>query len=217
MSNFPFEAILIYLTILFAPLDADRVVLDFPSESQRAEVLRNGQTWQFDGYVFEINGDSLVIFGAEGRETYKISEFVALPNDESRATNRTFALGAGIIMHKTATGLEIDNESAETVQIHYQFPDNPNGEASVNVLGNVGNAGVFQLPANPTVRDAITAAGGPASGADMTRVSIIRGAAGTMPYVTSIDLTVDDAFDPQLRSGDTIHLPGRGESASGGQ
>ena len=135
MTDFPFEAILIYLTILFAPLDADRFVLDITSESQHAEVIRNGQTWQFEGYVFETNEDSLLVFGAEGRETYKISEFVSLPNDESRVTNRTFALGA----------------------------------------------------------------------------------AGTVPLVTSIDLTVENAFDPQLRSGDTIHLPGRGESASGGQ
>lgn len=210
-SSFPIEAILIYLAILFAPLDMDRIVIDVPSESGRRELVRNGQTWRFDGDVVQIDGDSLVIFGAEGRETLKISEFVALPGKHDWVASPAFALGGGHTLRKTATGFiclasSADDKHGETTHIHYQKMARPGGEISVNLLGKVAQPGVFRLPAKHTLRDAIAAAGGPASGADTGRVSIIRGAAGSVPLVTSIDLTAEDAFNPMILSGDTIHV-----------
>ncbi len=48
------------------------------------------------------------------------------------------------------------------------------GVVLVHVVGRVGRPGVVSLPAGARVVDAVTAAGGPASDADLTRVNLAR-------------------------------------------
>jgi hypothetical protein len=209
---YPIQAILMYFAMLFAPDDVDRITLEIPDPSKRIEMVRNGNTWSAEGNAFGIEGDSLLVFGANGKESLKLSDFVALPKNHDWNKNPEFTLGGGTVLGKTATGFILRRNSADsegngTYKIVYHKRQSQAGAMTVNVLGKVANQGVHRLPANSTVHDALAAAAGQGFGADMKRVSIIRGPAGSVPEVTTVDLTKTAASAPGIQAGDTIHVP----------
>jgi hypothetical protein len=207
---YPIQAILMYLSILFAPPEVERITIEMPGQEPRIELVRNGGKWESGGNVFAVEKDSMVLFGTEGREALKITDFIALPGEHDWNKNPKFTLGGGNTLEKVATGFTLRRNAAGgegngVYQIRYQRP------GTVNVLGEVVNPGVHPLPASGKVHDAIAAAGGPSAAADMKRVSIVRGPAGAVPKVTTVDLTLAKGASPPIQAGDTIHVPASNE------
>lgn len=207
MSAYPLYAILMYLSILFAPPEADRISIKPPGGEPEMELVRNGGKWEFKGNFLTIEGESLTAFGEEGRQTFKITDFVALPSEHDWKNQPLFTLGGGNTMEKVATGFTIRRNDSYgdgngVYEIRYHKP------ITVNVLGEVVNQGAHAIRADGRkVQDAITAAGGLSANADMRRVSIVRGSAGLVPEVTIVDLTESGASGPRIQAGDTIHVP----------
>jgi DNA uptake protein ComE-like DNA-binding protein len=215
---YPIQAILMYLAILFAPPEVDRITIEMPGKEPRIELVRSGAKWESEGNVFAVEKDSLVIFGTEGRETLKITDFVALPNDHDWIKNPKFTLGGGSTLEKVAAGFTVRRNAAGgegngVYQIRYHKPAAESERITVNVLGQVVNPGAHAMLADGTLEDAIAAAGGAAAAADMKRVSIIRGPAGSVPKVTTVDLTRVKGASPPIQAGDTIHVPASNEVA----
>lgn len=211
MYSYPIQAILMYFAMLFAPDNVDRITLETPDPSIRIEMVRNGKTWSAEGDAFGIEGDNLLAFGADGKETLRMGDFIALPKNHDWDNNPEFTLGGGTTLRKSATGFILrrnstDGEGNGTYKIVYHKRESKAGSMTVNVLGKVANQGVHRLSASGTVRDALAEAGGADSGADMKRVSILRGPAGTLPQVTSIDLADEDEPGLAVQSGDTIYV-----------
>ena len=212
MSSYPFYAILMYLSILFAPPEVDRITIEIPGDEPAIELVRDEQKWKFEGNIIAVEKDKFVAFGEEGKETFKITDFVVLPIDHDWSKNPRFTLGGGNTMEKVATGFTVHRtapggEGNGVYQIRYQE------RISFNVLGEVVNPGPRAIFADGTVEDAIAAAGGPSAAADMKRVSVVRGPAGSVPEVTTVDLTSDKGSSPRIRAGDTLHVPQSAEVA----
>lgn len=208
---YPIKAILIYIAILFAPDDADRITLRMPEQSQGILLIRDGETWSGGTNIFNIDGESLVTIGTDGKELQRISDFVALKKDRNWEKNPSITLGGDIVLEKVSSGFTSHKHASggkpdSVYQIVYHRSEASAGEISVNVLGEVVGQGVHRIPANGTVKDAIAAAGGPSPIADMKHVSIIRGAAGSVPEVTTVELDKADATSPNVQAGDTVHV-----------
>ncbi len=208
---YPIQAILMYFSILLAPPDTERITVEMPKPSPGIELVRNGKTWESGGDAFTVDGANLVVFGPNGRESVGIGDFVALPGDHDWTKKPSFTLGDSTIIEKSEAGFTIRRNSTGgegngVYQIRNHKPGNGAAVVAVNVLGQVVNQGVHRVPADGTVRDAIAAAGGPAASAEMKKVSITRGPAGTVPMVTKLDLTNVEGSDPQILAGDTIHV-----------
>lgn len=208
MSAYPIYAILMYLSILFAPPDVNRITIKMPGGEPEMELVRNGGKWEFSGNSLAIDGGNLTAFGEEGRQTFKITDFVALPGEHDWNSRPQFTLGGGNTMEKVATGFTIRRKAAEgegngVYEIRYHKP------ITVKVLGEVLDQGAHKIREDGSkVQDAITAAGGLSATADMRRVSIVRGSAGAVPEVTIVDLTKGETSGARIQAGDTIHVPG---------
>lgn len=212
---YPIQAIFMYLSILFAPHDVEQITIEIPDQGPRVELVRNGHKWEFEGNVFAIEKDSLVTFGPEGRKALKMIDFIALPDNHDWSKVPKFTLGAGTTLEINPIGFSkgftirrnaAGGEGNGVYQIQYQKP------GDVSVLGEVVNPGVYALAARGKIRDVIAAAGGPTVAANMKRVSIIRGPAGSVPEVISVDLTKTEVSSPHIQAGDTIHVLASGKS-----
>jgi hypothetical protein len=211
---YPIKAILMYLAIYFAPPDVNRITVENSSDSPRIELVRNGQTWESDGNAITIDGETLVVHGSNVRESLKISDFVALPGDHDWSKNPTFTLGDATTLEKTDTGFTCRRSSGKgegngVYQIRHDKPAAGTG-ITVNVLGEVVKPGAYGISSTGSVLDALAAAGGSATRADMKQVSIIRGPAGTVPKVTIHDLTAileGKGSNPVIEAGDTVFVP----------
>lgn len=83
---------------------------------------------------------------------------------------------------------------------------------SVSVIGEVGKPGVYQIPTESNLLDAITQAGGPTGNADLERVMVIRGEKSEMGQRLLVDLeevVVEGKFEllPAMFSGDIVLIP----------
>jgi len=88
----------------------------------------------------------------------------------------------------------------------------------VYVIGEVGDAGVHEFPAPPTVWDVFRAAGGPLSTADLRKARIIReqdGGPRTIPLDLSGLLEGEGFPQDELHNGDTVVVPALPEGVSG--
>lgn len=216
---YPIQAILMYFAMLFAPDNVDRITLESPDPSKRIEMVRNGLNWSAEGNAFGIEGDILAIFGAGGKESLKIGDFVTLPRNHDWNKNPEFTLGGGTTLVKTATGLilrrnAVDGIGNGTYKIVYHQPETQVGATTVNVLGKVVNQGVHRISGSASVMTAIAAAGGPANGADMKRISIVRGGGGAVTVVLEFDLTVESGSGRGINAGDTVFVPALSEDYS---
>lgn len=208
---YPIELIIIYFAILFAPADVDSITLEIPDHETIVELARNGQTWTFEDYVFGVEGENISIFEEGGRDTLKMSEFVALPGDHDWSKTPVFTLGGGTTLEKSAGGFTIRHNAKEKSGVYRIWHHRPGTRITINVLGAVANQAVHTIPVNGTLQHAFAAAGGLSDNADAVRISIIRGAAGTVPEVATVDATRLEGSGPHIRAGDTIHVPARDE------
>ena len=210
---YPIQAILMYLSILFAPPEVDQITIEMPGREAAIELVRNGQQWIVEGGTLAVEKENLIIYGEEGKKSFKIADFVALPGDDHDWSKKPqFTLGGGNTLEKVTTGFIVrrnasTGEGNGTYQIRYHKPSDEGARISINVLGEVVDPGVHTILANGTLQNTIAAAGGTTAAADMKRVSIIRGPAGSVPEVTTVDLTKTEASAPRIQAGDTIHVP----------
>jgi len=85
------------------------------------------------------------------------------------------------------------------------------GVSGVNVFGAVVRPGAYPLPARQDLMSALMVAGGPAPGAKMSKIRIVRPSGSATAQIIKVNL--DDfiykgemANNPLLRSGDTIYM-----------
>jgi polysaccharide export outer membrane protein len=96
--------------------------------------------------------------------------------------------------------------------------DTYSGTSGVNIFGKVVNPGAYPLIARQDLMSALMAAGGPAPGAKISKVRIVRPNNTLKAETIKINLDKfinngDMANNPPLRSGDTIHVGSKTFSA----
>lgn len=212
MNFNPIYVILMYLAMLFAPADVDRVFIEMPVDGLVRELVREDGKWSTEGDKVSIDGENTVIFGADGKEVIKITDFVALPENHDWGKSPTFNLGGGSVLRKVATGFIVKRKTTDGAgdgqyTIRYEKPAKEVEIIKVNVLGAVVNQGVYTLSDGGTVSDAIEAAGGSLEGAMIEEISIIEEVAGLDPIVTKVDLRDEKDSGLRIKHGDTIHVP----------
>lgn len=213
---YPIQAILMYFAILFSPPGATKITVDGPAGFERTELVREEGVWKVGGHTVAVEGGNLVPKDTEG-QWVPIGEFAAIPAEGDRAKERSFKLGEGTTLEKTADGFTVSRSVASgeangVYRVSYSVSPEaaPVGEITVNVLGNVRSPGVYKIPSDGSILDALAAAGGWTDQANLKKVSVIRGAAGVLPKVTVHDadgILNGRLMAPALKRRDTIMVP----------
>jgi hypothetical protein len=188
MSFYPIQAILLYLSLLFAPADTQRIHIrgvDFSGV-----LIRDASGWNLtgpeDNKALSIEGTRLVdeARGEEGSIDLKAYVSKAAGHDwekEPKLTLPDDVKADAFVIEKTPDGFKLRNnrgtEGIYEYDILYIRKDQPTG-ATCNVLGAVQQPGVIALHDGDTLRSVLLKAGGPVGKITPYNVFLLRGAPG---------------------------------------
>ena len=214
---YPLLQILLYIAMLFAPADTDRISITGPDHS--CEMTLTGQLWKFTGSdhagLASIKDGTITLLSGGQRETLSVLEYVAAAVGNDWSKEPKVRLHEATTLEKSAGGfvLRVDEgKPGERVyRIKYGGGEKVRG---VNVLGAVRTPGTYPLRERATLLDALAAAGGPTMAADTGKAAILRGAAGEKAAVFPHDIDAvlrGKAANPPVLDRDTVYLPDRGD------
>lgn len=217
--TYPIQAILIYLSLLFAPADAERIV--FKGVDHSGVLIRDASGWNLVGpegsVSVAIDGNRLVSKESGGQpESVDLSDYVAKAVGHDLEQQPKLGLPGFATLEKTPGGFRLSNgrgasgsDGIYNYTISY-FRGDPLDERTCNVLGAVKQPGVVALSDGDTLRSILLKAGGPAGKSTPPLVWLIRGQPGEMlARRESFDLAAvlegRDAH-PEIRDHDTIYV-----------
>lgn len=221
MTFFPLTEILLYISLLFAPVDATRISIAGPELERNLELRLtvNGWVSTLDGTEKQlwISDSSLLTSVGKHIQTSDLREHVgAIRPDHDWIQVPKVTLSGFTTLEKKQDSfvlrLNDDGNSGRTsyvITYHRPPPADPASALSINVLGAVNKPGTYRLAKGAAVTDAIIAAGGANRVAQLKRVLISRGPAGEKPQVFAIDvvkLTEQPEAAPVLEDRDTVFV-----------
>lgn len=200
------------LSLMLAPKGADRITITGPSPAESIEISRTAEDgWRSRLKRVSFSDGILSIEGSDIPLNSRDRGFLATAAANDWLKTPTLVLDAITSLEKSPDGFILHlKEGDQTKEYRIRYHQAAAGKISVNVLGEVNQPGVYQIPEDGSLRDAIAAAGEVKPGAALKRTSIVRGAAGTTPKVTFHDLAAirkGEAASPRIEAGDTIHVP----------
>lgn len=182
--TYPIQAILIYLSLLFAPAEAERVVFSGPDRT--GVLIRDASGWNLVGkgepVSQKFDGTRLV----SGTEKVDLSGFVGNVAGHDWKKEPELELPAGpagetLSLEVTPDGLKVRNnrgrEGIYLYSISFIPSSSPVGPAC-NVLGAVKQPGIIALRDGDTMRSVLLKAGGPVGRITPHRVFLLGGKPG---------------------------------------
>lgn len=210
---YPIQAILIYLALLFAPADAERIVFKGPDHS--GHLIHDASGWNLVGpegnIQVSIDGTRLVSKAGGKVDSNDLSPFVAKAAGHDWASQPKLNLPEATTLEKTPSGFKLRNdrgtEGNYEYTISYVRKDRPGGP-TCNVLGAVRQPGVIALLDGDTLHSVLLRAGGYAGQTTPPVARILSGKPGEkLSHRGDYDLGVEGpAPNPAIRDGDTIYI-----------
>lgn len=212
---YPIIPILFYIAMWFAPPDADRVSITGPDDV--FELTKVTGEWKFtskevSGIAAIKDGKAIVTVDGETKEIQAAS-FIAAAIGHDWTKQPKVTLQEQNTLEKTAAGFVLRTDDGKPgmkeYRITFHLPDQQPGGLSINVLGAVKQAGVYQVAAGAGVPAAIAAAGGLTQKVDRVACRILRGEGGAVPEIIAVswEAILNPAADgPKLEDHDTIYL-----------
>jgi hypothetical protein len=217
---YPIQAILLYLSLLFAPADAERITFNGPDHS--GVLIRDASGWNLVGpegnILVSIDGTRFV--SGSKRESLTVDLLEYLPGlaghdweKQPKLTLPDASVPDATTIERTPDGFKLRNNRGTEGIYHYTIfyvRKNPAGGPTCNVLGAVKQPGVVLLQEGDTLRSILLKAGGPAGKITPPIVWLLRGKPGE-------PLSQREGFDlagvlegrtgnPQLRDRDTLYI-----------
>jgi hypothetical protein len=220
MSFYPIQAILLYLSLLFAPADTQRITLSGVDFS--CVLIRDASGWNLTGpdvnKVLSIEGTRLVdeAGGEPGSIDLKAHVSKAAGHDwekEPKLTLPDDVKADAFVIEKTPDGFKLrnnrGNEGIYNYTIYYAGSDQADGP-TCNVLGAVKQPGIVALQDGDTLRSVLVKAGGPAGKTPAPLVWLLRGKPGEkLSRRESFDLPgvlEGRTANPEIRDRDTLYI-----------
>jgi hypothetical protein len=220
MSFYPIQAILLYLSLLFAPADTQRVTLSGVDFS--GVLIRDAAGWNLtgpdDNKALSIEGTRLVdeAGGEQGSIDLKAYVSKAAGHDwekEPKLTLPDDVKADAFVIEKTPDGFKLrndrGNEGIYNYTVYYVRTDQAGGP-TCNVLGAVKQPGIIALQDADTLRSVLVKAGGPAGKATPHSVYLLRGKPGEkLSQREGFDLTAlleGRSENPVIRDRDTLYI-----------
>lgn len=210
---YPIQAILLYLALLFAPADAERVV--FKGVDYSAHILHDASGWNLVGpegnVQVSIDGTRFVSGGKSGSVTLELLEYVPGLAGHDWEKQPKLSLPEATTLEKTPSGFTLRNdrgtEGIYEYTISYVRKDRPGGP-TCNVLGAVQQPGVIALLDGDTLHSVLLRAGGYAGQTTPPIARILEGKPGEKvsnrgEFVLGVK---GPAPNPAIRDGDTIYV-----------
>ncbi|MCU0797489.1 MAG: hypothetical protein MUF31_16335 [Akkermansiaceae bacterium] len=222
MDFYPIQAILIYLSILFAPMDTQRV--DIAGMDFSASIRYDGNAWLLedpDGFhEIGIEGTRLIdrstpensielknyISQAQGHD-WQREPGMALPDDSH---------AEAISVEKTPEGFRIENQREKLGRFEYRIiysrADHPAG-ARCRVFGAVKKSGFIALHEDDTLRSVLEKSGGLTGHAFPLQVWVIAPNPGSGPHERQgfdpAAVLAGTQANPTIHDGSTVYvMPG---------
>ncbi len=185
---YPIQAILLYLSLLFAPADTQRINLSGVDFS--GVLIRDASGWNLTGpdvnKALSIEGTRLIdeVGGEQGSIDLKAYVSKAAGHDwekEPKLTLPDDVKADAFVIEKTPDGFKLRNnrgtEGIYNYTIYYVRKD-PAGGPTCNVLGAVKQPGIIALQEGDTLRSVLLKAGGPAGKITPHSVYLLSGKPG---------------------------------------
>jgi len=213
--SYPIQTILLYLSILFAPADAERIV--FKGIDQSGVLLHDASGWNLVGTEgnIEVRIDRTGIFKRIGgnQQSFDLALYLGNPAGHDWEKQPKLTLPLATTLEKTPAGFKLrndrGNEGIFEYTISYVRKDRPGGP-TCNVLGAVKQPGIFALRDGDTLRSVLLRAGGPAGKITPPIVWLLRGEPGEkLSQREGLDLPGvlgGRHENPQLRDRDTLYI-----------
>lgn len=220
MSFYPIQAILLYLSLLFAPADTQRIHISGVDFS--GVLIRDAAAWNLtgpeDNKALSIEGTRLMdeAGGKEGSIDLKAYVSKAAGHDwekEPKLTLPDDVKADAFVIEKTPDGFKLRNNRGNEGIYNYTIYYAGSGQAdgpTCNVLGAVKKPGIIALQDGDTLRSVLVKAGGPAGKTTPHSVYLLRGKPGQkLSQREGFDLVAvleGRTGNPQLRDRDTLYL-----------
>ena len=220
MSFYPIQAILLYLSLLFAPADTQRINLSGVDFS--GALIRDANGWKLtgteDNKALSIEGTRLVdeARGEEGSIDLKVYVSKAAGHDwekEPKLTLPDDVKADAFFIEKTPDGFKLRNdrgsEGIYNYTIYYVRKELAGGPAC-NVLGGAKQPGIVAIQEGDTLRSVLLKAGGPAGKITPPLVWLLRGEPGeTLSQREGFDLAgvlEGRTENPVIRDRDNLYV-----------
>lgn len=212
---YPIQAILIYLSLLFAPADAERIV--FKGVDHSGVLIRDATGWNLVGpegnITVTLDGSRLVSRAGGQPETIDLKAYLSTTAGHDWEQQPKLPLPFATALEKTPDGFKLRNdrgtEGIYEYTISHVLKDQPTG-LTCNVLGAVKQPGVIALHDGDTLRSVLLKAGGPVGKITPHQVFLLRGAPGKPPthyegFKVS-DVLAGRHSNPAIRDRDTVYI-----------
>lgn len=220
MSFYPIQAILLYLSLLFAPADTQRIHISGVDFS--GVLIRDAAGWNLTGpedhKALSIEGTRLMdeARGEKGSIDLKAYVSKAAGHDwekEPRLTLPDDVNAEAFVIEKTPDGFKLrnnrGNEGIYNYTVSYVRTDQAGGP-TCNVLGAVKQPGIIALQEGDTLRSVLLKAGGPAGKITPPIVFLLRGKPGEkLSQREGFDLAgvlEGRTANPVMRDRDTLYI-----------
>jgi hypothetical protein len=210
---YPIQAILLYLALLFAPADAERIV--FKGADYSAHILHDASGWNLVGpegnVQVSIDGTRLVSKAGGKADSNDLSPFIAKAAGHDWEKQPKLSLPEATTLEKTPSGFKLRNdrgtEGIYEYTISYVRKDRPGGP-TCNVLGAVKQPGIIALLDGDTLSSVLLRAGGYSGRTTPPVARILAGKPGENlsnrgEFVLGVE---GPAPNPAIRDGDTIYI-----------
>lgn len=217
---YPIQAILLYLSLLFAPADAERIHFNGPDHS--GILIRDASGWNLVGpegnILVSIDGTRFV--SGSKRQSLAVDLLDYLPGlaghdweKQPKLTLPDASVPDATMIEKTPDGFKLRNHRGTEGIYHYTIfyvRKNPAGGPTCNVLGALKQPGIVELQEGDTLRSVLLQAGGPAGQITPPIVWLLRGEPGeNLSQRESFDLAgvLDGRREtPAIRDRDTLYV-----------
>ena len=186
--TYPIQAILLYLSLLFAPSDAERIV--FKGVDHSGVLIRDDSGWNRVGtegnIPVSIDGTRLVSGSKRESLALELVEYVPglAGHDWEKQPKLTLpdaSVPHATTIEKTPDGFKLHHNRGTQGIYRYTITyvrNNPAGGPACTVLGAVKKPGIVVLETGDTLRSVILRAGGPAGEITPPLVWLARGTPG---------------------------------------
>ena len=209
---YPIQAILIYLALLFAPADAERIV--FQGADYSAHILHEDSGWNLVGpegnVQVSIDGTRLISTAGDKADSNDLSPYIGKAAGHDWEKQPKLSLPA-TTLEKTPSGFKLRNDRGTggiyEYTISYVRKDRPGGP-TCNVLGAVQKPGVIALLDGDTLSSVLLRAGGYSGQTTPPVARILAGKPGENlsnrgDFVLGVE---GPAPNPAIHDGDTIYV-----------
>lgn len=212
---YPIQAILLYLALLFAPADAERIV--FKGADYSAHILHDASGWNLVGpegnIQVSVDGTRLVSNSGGKTDFNDLSPYIAKAAGHDWDKQPKLTLPLATTLEKTPAGFKLRNDRGPDgiydYTISYVRKDRPGGP-TCSVLGAVKQPGIFALRDGDTLRSVLLRAGGPAGKVTPPIVHVLSGKPGEkLSRREGFDLPgvlAGRTANPPIRDRDTIFI-----------